>query len=132
MPRYVVTPEVALQLVSADVAVAEENELLAPTLIRSQLVSMLYRSVRAGERERSQAFALLDGVRALRLRLLGDRVLQRVAWSIAAEQGWPDTFQAEYVALTKLQADALVTLDPQLRDAVEGVVAVAPIDALRA
>ncbi len=24
---------------------------------------------------------------------------------------WPDTFDAEYVALTQLQADALITLD---------------------
>lgn len=53
----------------------------------------------------------LDHVRKLRIRLLGDRVLQNVAWTVADQLGWSDTFDAEYVALTQLQADALVTLD---------------------
>jgi hypothetical protein len=39
---------------------------------------------------------------------------------------------AEYVALTKLQADAFVTLDDRLARAVRRLVATAPIDALRA
>ena len=62
--------------------------------------------------------------------LLGDRVLQRVAWRVAEQLGWEDTLNAEYVALTQLQADALVTLDQHLADSVEGLVAVAPIDDL--
>ena len=41
----------------------------------------------------------LDFLRGLRIRLLGDRVLQRVAWKVAEELGWHDTFVAEYVAL---------------------------------
>lgn len=44
--------------------------------------------------------------------------------------GWASTFDAEYIALTRLQADALVTLDPELARGAEGLVAVAPIDAL--
>ena len=40
------------------------------------------------------------------------------------------TFDAEYVALTQLQADALITLDRQLADAVKDLVTVAPIEAL--
>ena len=44
--------------------------------------------------------------------------------------GWPDTFDAEYVALTELQADALITLDRRLADAVKDLVTVAPIEAL--
>ncbi|MBC8162962.1 MAG: hypothetical protein H7Z42_17275, partial [Roseiflexaceae bacterium] len=38
---------------------------------------------------------------------------------------------AEYVALTQLQADALITLDEKLAAAVEGLVTVAPFEALR-
>jgi hypothetical protein len=53
-------------------------------------------------------------VRGLRIRLLGDRVLQNVAWTVADQPEWPDTLDAEYVALTQLQADALITLDRQL------------------
>jgi hypothetical protein len=37
---------------------------------------------------------------------------------------------AEYVALTQLQAGAFITLDRQLADAVKDLVTVAPIEAL--
>jgi predicted nucleic acid-binding protein len=72
----------------------------------------------------------LNYVRALRIRLLGDRVLQNVAWKIADQLGWPDTLDAEYVALTKLQADAFVTLDVELAHAVRDIVTIAPIEVL--
>ena len=72
----------------------------------------------------------LDYVRSLRLRLLGDRVLQKVAWRIADELDWADTFDAEYAALTRLQADAFITLDGRLANALEGIVPTASIDAL--
>jgi hypothetical protein len=72
----------------------------------------------------------LNYVRALRIRLLGDRVLQNVAWKIADQVGWPDTLDAEYVALTQLQADAFITLDAELAHPVKGVVVIAPIEAL--
>jgi hypothetical protein len=48
----------------------------------------------------------LSYVRGLPIRPLGDGVLQNVAWKVAEQLGWPDTVDAEYVALTQLQADA--------------------------
>ena len=69
-------------------------------------------------------------MRGLRIRLLGDRVLQEVAWKAAALLSWPDTLDAEYVALTQLHADALITLDRHLADAVQDLVTVAPIEVL--
>ena len=44
--------------------------------------------------------------------------------------GWADTYDAEYVALTQLQADAFVTLDADLARSVKGFVATASIDVL--
>jgi predicted nucleic acid-binding protein len=41
------------------------------------------------------------------------------------------TYDAEYLALTQLQADAFVTLDNDLARRVEGVVPTATIEALR-
>jgi predicted nucleic acid-binding protein len=67
-----------------------------------------------------------------KMRLLGDAVLRKVAWEVADELGWPSTYDAEYIALTRLQADALVTLDPDLARSAERLVDVATIDALRA
>ncbi len=65
------------------------------------------------------------------IRLLGDAVLRRNAWKIADQLGWADTYDAEHVALTKLQADALVTRNAELAREVEGLVPTATIDALR-
>lgn len=128
--RYVITPDVALRLARDRVRPGEDCRLVAPTLLRSQVLSLLYRAVLDGDLTRQEAEGDLDHLRGLRLRLLGDRVLQRVAWRVAEQLGWEDTLQAEYVALTQLQADALVTLDQHLADSVEGLVAVAPIDDL--
>ena len=130
MTRYVIGPDVALRLARDQAVISDEHQILAPTLLRSQLLSLLYQSVRRGEMTQKDADRLLDYVRALRIRLLGDRVLQRVAWKIADQLGWPDTFTAEYIALTRLQADAFVTLDAQVARAVRDLVPTAPVDAL--
>jgi len=130
MTKYVIGPDVAMLLARQQPTVSAEHALLAPTLLRSQLLSELYQAVHRGELTKAASDAQLDYVRGLRLRLLGDRVLQKVAWKIADELGWTDTLTAEYLALTQLQADAFITLDQQLADAVRDVVAVAPIEAL--
>jgi predicted nucleic acid-binding protein len=67
----------------------------------------------------------------MKIRLLGDAVLRRVAWKVADQLSWASTYDAEYVALTQLQADAFVTLDAELARSVEGIVATASIDELR-
>ncbi|HEU4567676.1 MAG TPA: type II toxin-antitoxin system VapC family toxin [Marmoricola sp.] len=130
MTRYVIDADVALRLATDRVKVGEGRQLVAPTLIRSELLAALYRSVRRGELTAQQAAERLDFVRGLRLRLLGDRVLQQVAWRVADMLGWEDTYEAEYVAVTMLQADALVTLDDELADAVKGLVEIASVDDL--
>jgi predicted nucleic acid-binding protein len=130
MTKYVIGPDVAILLARERATVNAEHKLLAPTLLRSQMLSELYQAVRRDELTKAEADEQLNYVRGLRLRLLGDRVLQRVAWKYAERLGWADTLTAEYLALTELQADAFVTLDGQLADAVKGVVTVAPVDDL--
>jgi predicted nucleic acid-binding protein len=130
MTRYVIGPDVAIHLARDETVIRDEHQILAPTLLRSQLLSLLYQAVRRGEMTKRDAQRQLDYVRGLRIRLLGDRVLQSLAWKIADQLGWPDTLDAEYVALTQLQADALITLDRKLAHAVQDLVKVAPIGAL--
>jgi predicted nucleic acid-binding protein len=130
MTRYVIGPDVALALAKDEAEIADEHQLLAPTLLRSQVLSSLYRAVRQGEMTKREADRRLNYVRALRMRLLGDRVLQSVAWRIADQLGWPDTLDAEYVALTQLQADAFITLDAALARAARDLVTVASIETL--
>jgi len=128
--RYVIGPDVGLHLAHREAVIPDEHQLLAPTVLRSQMLSLLYRAARQGEMTKKDADRRLNYVRSLRIRLLGDRVLQNVAWTIADQLGWPDTLDAEYVALTKLQADAFITLDADLAHAVKGLVTIAPIEAL--
>jgi predicted nucleic acid-binding protein len=128
--RYVIGPDVALRLAVQMTQLPDEHQVLAPTLVRSQLLSLIYQAVRREELSKKDAERHLDHFRGLPIRLLGDRVLQGVAWKVADQLGWPDTFDAEYVALTQLQADAFITLDERLAHAVRDLVVVAPIDAL--
>ena len=127
MTRYVIDPETALALAGRNAQVPAKHPLLAPALLRSQVLAQLYAAVQRGEMTRKEANTRLDYLRGLRVRLLGDRVLQRVAWDIAAELGWQDTYVAEYLALTRLQADALVTTRKELAASARRVVAVATL-----
>jgi predicted nucleic acid-binding protein len=65
------------------------------------------------------------------IRLLGDAVLRRRAWDLAESLGWAETYDAEYLALTQLQADAFVTLDAELARRANGIVPMATVEALR-
>ena len=130
MTRFVVDPSAVLHLASAEVEPKAAHKLLAPTLLRSQTLSALHEAVQRGEVPADVARERLARVGRMRIRLLGDAVLRRRAWEIADQLGWASTYDAEYVALTQLQADAFVTLDTELARGVEGIVATAPVDAM--
>ena len=66
------------------------------------------------------------------MRLLGDRVSRRTAWQLARQHDWDTLRDAEYLAVTRLQADALATVDPSLAETARDVVAVTTIDELLA
>ena len=131
MTRFVVDCGVVLHLASERIEVIAEHELLAPTLLRSQTLSALHEAVHGGEIAADVALATLTRIRAMPIRLLGDAVLRRRAWDLAEQLGWAETYDAEYVALTQLQADAFVTLDAKLARRVKGIVPTATIEALR-
>jgi predicted nucleic acid-binding protein len=131
MARFVVDCGAVLHLAAAELEVAPGHELLAPTLLRSQTLSALHAAVHRGEIPADVARERLARINKLPIRLLGDAVLRRRAWDVAEQLGWAETYDAEYVALTQLQADAFVTLDDDLARRVEGLVATAAIDALR-
>jgi predicted nucleic acid-binding protein len=129
--RFVVDAGAVLHIASEGIEVRPEHELLAPTLLRSQTLSILHEAVHRGEIEADVARERLERIWVMKIRLLGDAVLRRTAWKVADQMGWSSTYDAEYVALTQLQADAFVTLDAKLQRSVEGVIAIASIDDLR-
>jgi predicted nucleic acid-binding protein len=131
MTRFVVDAGALIQLASEEFEAPSEHELLAPTLIRSQTLSLLHEAMARGEITADVARDRLERIWKLPIRLLGDAVLRRRAWELADKLGWASTYDAEYLALTQLQADAFVTLDKDLARKAEGVVKTASIDALR-
>lgn len=130
MTRFVVDAGAVLHLASEEVEISGAHKLLAPTLLRSQTLSALHEAVQRGEIPADVARERLTRIARMPIRLLGDAVLRRRAWELADRLGWESTYDAEYVALTQLQADALVTLNAELARSVEGIVVTASIDAL--
>ena len=122
--RVVVDPDTAILIASGALLPSDGYAILAPTLLRSQVLATLYARVRDGALAAEQGLAINASFAKLKFRYLGDAVMRRRAWAIADRQGLRSTELAEYVALAQLQADALVTEDPDLAAAAEGEVPV--------
>jgi indolepyruvate ferredoxin oxidoreductase alpha subunit len=131
MTRFVVDCATLLRIAAGEVEVAAGHQLVAPTLVRSQALSALSETACRGEISAADGMERVTRINSLKVRFLGDKVLQRTAWRVAAELGWETTYDAEFVALTQLQADVFVTSDDELARAVSGLVETATIDALR-
>ena len=130
MTRYVIDAETLVHVVREGLQVHAGHQLVAPNAIRSDALELLLSSVRAGALEERAALALHERITELKMRLLGDRVSRGVAWQIAREQGWETLRDAQYLAITRLQADALVTVQPALAALADGIVPVAEVAAL--
>jgi predicted nucleic acid-binding protein len=129
--RFVVDCQTLLRIAAGEIEVAAGHQLFAPTVARSQALAALYGAARRGEISAAEGLERVTRINSLKVRFLGDKVLQRTAWRIADQLGWQTTFDAEFVALTQLQADALVTADSDLARAVSDVVTTVPVRALR-
>jgi predicted nucleic acid-binding protein len=130
MTRYVIDAPTLLHVVANGVQVNPRHQIVAPNLIRSQALSLLLEAVRNGDLTEDQALQHHERFTELKMRLLGDRVSRRTAWRIARKQGWRTTYDAEYLAVTKLQADALVTVDPAMATKAKNLVPLAQLEAL--
>jgi predicted nucleic acid-binding protein len=130
--RYVIDAPTLLHLVDAGLRVDPGHQLIAPNSIRSEALQLLLREVRAGKRAEAAALKAHERLTEMKMRLFGDRVSRRTAWQIAREHGWDTLRDAEYLAVTRLQADALVTVDPSFEATAQSVVTVAAIDHLLA
>jgi predicted nucleic acid-binding protein len=131
LTRFVIDCATLLRIAAGEVEVAAEHKLVAPTLIRSQALAALYEAAHRGEISAAEGIERVSRINSMKVRFLGDRVLQRQAWKVADQLGWATTYDAEFVALTRLQGDVFVTSDDDLARAVSGLVETATIDALR-
>ena len=129
--RFAIDAVTALRLVREDPGAGAHIPLVAPVVLRSHAMSMLYHDAAAGLLEDRAARRLLDRLATLKIRLLGDRVSRATAWKVARQLGWADTAQAEYLAVATLQADVLVAGDHHIAEAAAGLVPLATYDDLR-
>ena len=114
MARFVVDCETLLRIAAGEIEVAAEHKLVAPTLVHSQALSALYEAARSGEISAAEGIERVTRINSLKVRFLGDKVLQRTAWKAADQLGWETTYDAEFVPLTQLPADSFVTSDGDL------------------
>jgi predicted nucleic acid-binding protein len=128
--RYVIDARTLLHLVADNVEISPAHQLVAPNIIRSQALSLLLAAVRDGQISEEVALQRHERLTEIKMRLLGDRVSRRTAWKIAREHGWDSTLDAEYLAVCKLQADALITIDPAIAAKAADIVPLAPVAAL--
>ncbi len=130
MTRYAIDAPTLLHLVVNDVHVSSSHQIVAPNAIRSEALALLFEAVGRGDLDEGLALRHHERLTEMKMRLLGDRVSRRAAWKMAREQGWESMRDAEYLAIAKLQADALVTVNPELAAKAKGIVAMADPAAL--
>ena len=127
MARYVIDAPTLLHLVADGATIDPTHQLVAPNAIRSDALQLLLREVQQEARSVKEALQLHERMTELKIRTLGDRVSRRTAWDIALERDWDTLRDAEYLAVTKLRADALITVDPELAAKADGVVPLADL-----
>ena len=125
MTRFAIDAPTLVQLAEGQYRISSENQLVAPNSIRSRALDILLQRVQSGEISESAALELHEDMTELKMRLLGDRVSRRTAWRIAVDNDLDSIEDAEYVAVAKLQADALVTVSPKLASLAANVVRLA-------
>ena len=101
-------------LSEADLDHLNEQDLIAPPLLWSEVTSVLHEL--GGRREISHPVGDRGRGRftQMRIRRRFPSDLLREAWRVATELGWAKTYDAEYVALARLTRCALLTVDARL------------------
>lgn len=130
MTRYVIDAPTLVHLAVHELQPNPVHQIVAPGDVRYRALTLLYEAVRRGELAEELALKHHQRLTELKLRLLGDRVSRQTAWKIAREHEWETLDAAECIALVRLQADALITVDARLADKAEGLVPIADLAAL--
>lgn len=91
------------------------HDLVAPTLLASEVTSILCEMTHRGEVPHDHARVAVVGLGRLQIRYeRPDRLAER-AWDLARSLGWAKSYDAEYVALALDLEAPLLTLDERMR-----------------
>jgi len=128
--RFGIDEPTFLWLARGDRRPHPSHQLVTPTSLRSRAPELLLQEVRGGQLTDDEALQIHERMTELKVRLLGDRVSRRVAWGHARRTDSTDLTVAEHLTVTELQADMLLTIDPQLRTMASDVVPLADFEDL--
>jgi predicted nucleic acid-binding protein len=112
-------------------SVLPDRDLVAPALLWSETRSALHELVRRGEIAASDGEAARDALERCPVRRVDDERLGGDAWHVADELGLAKTYDAEYIALARLLACWVVTLDARLRRGADRLGLVVSVSELR-
>lgn len=112
----VVDSSVAIRAASSKPAraVLVDHELLAPPLLWSEVHSATHAALWRGDLSEQGATALLDGLGAMGIRRRSPAGLHREAFRIATELGWAKTYDAEFLALARIEEAVVLSTDARL------------------
>ena len=130
MTRYAIDAPTLLHIVTEELVINPEHQPSRPTRSARRHSRSCSGRCGGGELSEKDAGELRTRLTELKIRVLGDRVSRATSFKIANEQGWETTFDAEYLAVARLQADAFVTVDEEMAKKAEGLVPLAPLSAL--
>jgi predicted nucleic acid-binding protein len=91
------------------------EDLIAPALLWSESTSALHELAFRGEIEAATATAAIARLTRLRIERRDHPQVHIEASRIARQLGWAKTYDAEYVALTRLTGARLLTRDARLQ-----------------
>lgn len=119
--RLVLDSSAALRAASSTRAAATlaAHELLAPPLLWSEFHSAVHEALWRRELESPIAARILQAFRDLGVRMRSPRNLHATAFEIASELGWAKTYDAEFLALARLEEAVVLTTDAHLRRGAE-------------
>jgi len=106
---------VAASLAEDGWALLAGETLVAPPLLLSEAISVLHENQWRNEISADVAGLARDRLLSAPVRFLAPRELHFEAWRIADRLGWARTYDAEYVALSRILDVPLLTLDERLR-----------------
>lgn len=99
-------------LAAADLA---GHDLIGPPLLWSEVHSAVHEAVWRRELDEAQAVVVLTAFGRLDVRRRSPTRLYAEAYRVATELGWAKTYDAEFLALARLEDALVLTTDARLR-----------------
>jgi predicted nucleic acid-binding protein len=115
--RIVLDSSAALRAASSSAASAQlrPHELLGPPLLWSEVHSAVHEALWRRDISERESNAILAAFGDLRVRRRSSARLHSAAYAIATELGWAKTYDAEFLALARLETAVVLTTDHRLR-----------------